>query len=377
MADTALGPAPQTARGRRQPLPVRLAASPRFQTLAARWPILRRIARREGEALFDIVAGFIQSQCLFALVELGILDRLMEAPATEGELGALGLPPERLRILLNAGAAMKLIREKHSVWQLTARGASAVTVPGLTEMVRHHDILYRDLSDPVAFFNGGTETELAAFWPYVFGAGAAKNASTARRYSDLMADSQSLVAEDTLRMIDLSRAREVLDIGGGSGAFLTAVGTKYPGPRLHLFDLPAVAPDAAARFDRAGLQGRATITAGSFRDDPLPHSADVITLIRVLYDHQDDTVLALLRACFAALPEGGRLVISEPMTGGTTPHIPGDVYFAIYCLAMQTGRARSCSEITQLVAQAGFSGIETPPAKRPFITTALCAVKQT
>ena len=38
-------------------------------------------------------------------------------------------------------------------------------------MIAHHDVLYRDLADPVAFFRGETDTELARFWPYVFAAG--------------------------------------------------------------------------------------------------------------------------------------------------------------------------------------------------------------
>ena len=44
---------------------------------------------------------------------------------------------------------------------MTRRGARLVGVPGLDAMIKHHDILYRDLSDPAAFFRGETETELA------------------------------------------------------------------------------------------------------------------------------------------------------------------------------------------------------------------------
>ena len=39
-----------------------------------------------------------------------------------------------------------------------------------------------------------------------------------------MAESQALVAEDTLRMVSFDRVETLLDIGGGTGAFLTAVG---------------------------------------------------------------------------------------------------------------------------------------------------------
>ncbi len=36
---------------------------------------------------------------------------------------------------------------------------------------------------------------------------------------------------------------------------------------------------------------------GSFRDDPIPAGADLITLVRILHDHDDAVVRALLKAC--------------------------------------------------------------------------------
>ena len=115
---------------------------------------------------------------------------------------------------------------------------------------------------------------------------------------------------------------------------------------------------------------------GSFRDDPLPEGHDAISLIRVLYDHADDTVEALLTKVFAALPAGGRLIVSEPMTGGAQPHKAGDAYFAFYTMAMRTGRARSQTEIANLCRKAGFGAIRTPKSRRPFVTSTVTAVKE-
>ena len=70
------------------------------------------------------------------------------------------------------------------------------------------------------------------------------------------------------------------DVGGGTGAFLCAVGAAHPALRLDLFDLPAVMAGAAARLGQAGLGARVTLHEGSFRDDPLPRGADAITLVR-------------------------------------------------------------------------------------------------
>jgi len=78
---------------------------------------------------------------------------------------------------------------------------------------------------------------------------------------------------------------------------------------------------------------------------------------------------------FDVLPEGGRLVISEPMSGGNRPEIAGDVYFSFYCLAMKTGTVRGPARIKDLCQAAGFVKIADFPSRRPFVTTALTAVK--
>lgn len=325
--------------------------------------------------MFDLVAGFCHSQILQALVTLDIPADLLRQSRTTATLAHRAqMSPDRMDVLLKAGAAIGLLsRRRDDSWSLTRRGAALATVPGLSGMIRHHAVLYRDLADPVAFFRGETDTELAAFWPYVFGAGAAHDPDTAARYSRLMAESQTLVAEDTLAAINLAGSTHLMDVGGGTGAFLSAVAGAAPHLALTLFDLPAVAPHARARFDAEGIA--VTIAPGSFRDDPLPTGADTITLVRVLYDHSDDTVRALLARVRAALPPGGRLIISEPMTGGPNPERAGDAYFALYCMAMRTGRARSAEEIGRFLHAAGFGQIARPRPARPFVTTVVTSVR--
>lgn len=375
MADVDLPSRP--IRARKSSRLIRLMAAPGFQRWASRTPFLRRIVRREGEAMFDLVAGFCHSQILQAFVAFEIPKTLLETELNARAIAAKCQAPEaRITVLMQAAQSLKLVRKRRNGdYTLTVRGAALAGVPGLSGMIKHHDVLYRDLADPVAFFRGQTETELATFWPYVFGAGAAEDPKTAETYSKLMADSQTLVAADTLATISFSQSKHLIDIGGGTGAFLAAVAADYPDLRMTLFDLPAVAPHAANRFAAAGLQDRVAIHPGSFRDDALPKDADTISLVRVLYDHQDSTVANLLTSVFEALPAGGRVVISEPMTGGESPEKAGDAYFALYCMAMGTGTARSQDRIATLLQNAGFSDIQTPAARRPFVTSVVTGVK--
>lgn len=372
MADIPLG-ATVSAGGWRG-LGLRLVASRRFQSLSARVPGLRWLARAEGAALFDLIQGFVKSQVLMALVELRLLHRLADGPQAAAMLApAAGMDVGRMQLLLQAGAGIGLLRRcRDGRFALTRRGAAFLGVAGLDAMVRHHAVLYRDLADPVAFLKGETRPELADFWPYVFGAAAA-GPEAAGRYSSLMEGSQELVAADTLRLVSLRGVRHLMDVGGGTGAFLCAVGARYPALDLTLFDLPAVVAGAGARLARAGLDQRVRVEAGSFRDAPLPEGADAISLVRVLYDHDDATISALLARVHAALPPGGRVIVSEPMSGGARPDSATDVYFALYTAAMGTGRARSGAEIALALRRAGFADCRHLSGDRSYVTSVVHA----
>ena len=326
--------------------------------------------------MLDLMAGFVHTQTLRALVELRVFDILLDGPRTAESLATIvQVPADRLRVALNAAVALKLLHLDLDSYDLTRRGAALTAVPGLREMILHHDVLYRDLQDPTAFLRGETKPELAEFWPYVFGAGAAKDPDAAVRYSKLMSDSQTLVAEETLQSISLAGIKHLMDVGGGTGAFLRHALTSTPGLQATLFDLPAVVSSAADTFVNAGLSDRITIRSGSFRDESLPSDADAISLVRVLYDHSDETVCALLARVFQALPSGGKVIISEPMSGGDAPTTAGDAYFAFYTLAMETGRTRSAAEIMHLLSQAGFNHCAPVKTNRPFVTSVVTASK--
>jgi demethylspheroidene O-methyltransferase len=191
-----------------------------------------------------------------------------------------------------------------------------------------------------------------------------------------MATSQALVAEEVLRCVRLDDVSQLMDVGGGLGAFLAAVAQAYPGLRLTLFDLPPVIEAAARSLVARGLERRVELAAGNFRTDGLPEGADAISLVRVLYDHGDDVVEGLLTRVAAALPKGGLLVIAEPMSGGLRPSRFGDGYFAFYTMAMRTGHVRSPEAIVEMLGAAGFDHVRHHRTLRPFITGVVTARKR-
>ncbi len=147
-----------------------LIASPRFQAWAERFPLSRPAARREARALYDLAAGFVYSQTLAACVELDLFERLRPGPLkAEALADAAGIPPEAMRRLCQAAAALDLLERRGEGYGLGRLGAATLGAPGVVEMIRHHRLFYRDLEDPVALMRGETSPELARYWTYVRG----------------------------------------------------------------------------------------------------------------------------------------------------------------------------------------------------------------
>ena len=358
---------------------VAIFSSTKVHDAIAKVPILRALISYEGNKIHEVMSGFVYSQILHLLINLGVFQFLKKEGRSLKEVSQfLELANERSLLLLRGGCALNLICYKRNKYWLTRVGAQIVGVPGLMDMIQHNQILYRDLVDPVKLLQGKSETELSHFWPYVRKEGKKKKISpkVSSEYSKLMQTSQRLVAEQTLQAYSLKGVKRILDIGGGTGAFLLAVKNRYPSIEATVFDLPNVINVANSNHQEIdGIVGHLTFCPGDFLKDDFPSSQDVICLVRVLYDHEDTTVELLLRRIYEALPKGGSLLITEPMSGGGKAMRSSDCYFSFYTMAMTTGKVRSFEEHKVILLKAGFSNIVKHAVSAPFITQVMSAQK--
>ncbi len=360
---------------------MRLQADPRFRRLAAAFPLTRPIARRRARALFDLCAGFVYSQTLLAVVRLDLPRRLLAGPRTAASLAPeLSLDEAAAERLLLAATSLRLLAVRGTDRAGAARfglgplGAALVDNPGVAAMIAHHGLLYDDLRDPLALLRGTAgPTALAAYWPYADATAAAPGRDAVAPYSALMAESQRIVADEVLAAFPVRRHRHLLDVGGGSGAFLLAAADRAPHLRLTLFDLPAVAAIARERLAASGAAARAEAIGGDFLRDPLPRGADLASLVRVLHDHDDPHALALLRAIREALPPGGTVLVGEPMSGTPGAEPAGDAYFGLYLLAMGSGRPRTPQSIARMLRDAGFERPRLLRTRTPMVARVIVA----
>ena len=352
----------------------RLYASERLYRWSLTNPLTRRVTRRRTRQLFDVMAGFVHSQVLVALVRLKVFELLHDQPATLAALSAkTGVPQTALQRLLLSAVSLGLLEHRSAGrWGLGPLGVPLSTHPGICQMVEHNQLLYQDLQDPLAFLRQNHAGGMAEYWPYAQGG----PASVQRRqrdeqvalYSDLMAESQGFLVREILDSYFFDEHRVVLDVGAGLGRFVSALAQHAAHLQLQMFDLPAVLAQAQQRLTQNGLDQRVSLHPGSFLNDPLPKGADLITLVRVLHDHPDDVVRLILQKAHEALPPGGVLLVAEPMAQQTqVPTDDGaDAYYHFYLMAMGAGRLRSVQEMAALLGEAGFVAIEKVPNAMPI-----------
>jgi demethylspheroidene O-methyltransferase len=338
----------------------RLIAHRSFQRLVARIPVLREISKNRARGVFNLMAGFVYSQILLACVRVRLFEHLANGPLDITDLAKkIDLPLPGLERLLLGAQSLDLIETRGGRYALGKLGAPLVGNQALLSMIEHHSALYQDLRDPNALLRGELKDKAVEhYWPYITDKQedlkSLSRTEIVANYSALMSDSLPLVADEIIDSYNFNQHDCLLDIGGGQGTFISLLSPAAQHLKFQLFDLPGVAQLAQQGLDQLLGQGRVACFGGDFFNDTLPKSADIVTLIRVIFDHDDQRVKKLLQSIYATLPIGGKLLVAEPMADTEDLPAMGQAYFGFYLLAMGRGRPRSAQEIKFFLTEAGF-----------------------
>ncbi|GAB4831921.1 Caffeic acid 3-O-methyltransferase [Ancistrocladus abbreviatus] len=144
----------------------------------------------------------------------------------------------------------------------------------------------------------------------------------------------------------------IVDVGGGIGACLNMIISKYPSISGINFDLPHVIKDAPS------YSGVEHIGGDMFISVP---KGNAIFLKRVCHNWTDAECLKLLKNCHAALPDEGKVIVCEQIPP-IEPHPSNSAKSAFnldaLMLALTPGKERTLKEYEALANQAGFQGFK-------------------
>ncbi|KAG6596767.1 hypothetical protein SDJN03_09947, partial [Cucurbita argyrosperma subsp. sororia] len=147
--------------------------------------------------------------------------------------------------------------------------------------------------------------------------------------------------------------KQLVDVGGGLGLTLKIITSAYPSSKGINFDLPHVIQDAPS------YPGVEHVGGDMFEKVP---NGDAIFMKCVIHDWSDEQCVKLLKNCYAAIPDDGKVIVME----GVVPTVPETTDAAkavIQCdILMMTqsigGRERTRDEFKALATKAGFKHIK-------------------
>lgn len=142
----------------------------------------------------------------------------------------------------------------------------------------------------------------------------------------------------------------VVDVGGGLGNTIGVITSKYPTLHGINFDLPHVIEQAPS------YPGVKHIGGDMFESVP---NGDAIFLKWILHDWSDESCLKLLKNCYKALPENGKLVVVDALLPDQVENDTSAKCLYQLDLIMMTvnpgGKERTEEELATLTKAAGFA----------------------
>ncbi len=304
--------------------------------------------------LLSLSRGFMHSRAFLTAIELGLFQALGDESLSAEELAArLDADRRATDILCIALAAMNLL-EKHGETFRNAAGLPLGKKGGEADLAFRHAVqVWEQWSQLTQVVKSGRPAVYDASptpeWNRV-------SALAMRQYA-------ALTGEALAGILDLSAARTLLDLGGGTGACAMALAQRYPNLRAVIFDdneaaLAAAEEESAAR----GLEQRVTGMHGDFMEDDLGGPYDIVLLSSIVCLLGEEENRRLLARVHDALNDGGRVVIRDALVNPDRTTPPRAAIFSLHMLLnTAAGRSYSHAEVSDWLQTAGYERLRRYP----------------
>nr|WHM27935.1 O-methyltransferase [Lentzea rhizosphaerae] len=314
--------------------------------------------------LMRIASGFGMTKALAAAVDLGLFNHLSKVTtATKAEICRdLGLADRPAGMLLTVCTAMELLESEGEYFR-----NSAVAEEFLVMGKEHYFGDYVKLKDVRAYHSwdrltDALRTNAPVGWDPKTQATPFEGISPeeARLFYSAMRSLSAYTAATLARAVDLSGAKRLLDVGGGSGIYGIELGKVNPQLHTTVYELPSVCPMIEQAALAAGMADRISAAPGNFlTDEQLPGGHDVALLSTVLHNWGPEFNVVLLRKVYDAIEPGGTVVICEQFISDDRDGPLEGALLSLNMLVETTGGANyTRGEYESWLTEAGFTDLE-------------------
>ena len=300
----------------------------------------------------DLIA-FWRSQIVYVGAKLGVFDYLYKrGRATIEELShKLSINFDGLRRLLDALVVLKYLRKENGYYELDMKGKV------LWEKLRYASLLWGD-EQYLAFSGLWWSVKTGkSYFEKLYGKNffeyLAENPKRLEVYQKAMEEYARIDYELIPEIIDFSKHKTIMDVGGGTGELLRLIIQKHNVEGI-LFERPEVI-DYLISKSKDPFYKRIKMVKGDFLQH-VPPIADAIIMSRVLHDWPDDKAQIILANIYKALSKNGYLYIVEILRPDAPTKDLG-VTLNLNMLCVTGGKERTLKEYESLLSHASF-GIE-------------------
>jgi SAM-dependent methyltransferase len=317
----------------------------------------------------EMVNGFMLTQALAVVAELGIADYIASRPLAVAELARTsGSNEDALFRLIRYLAGFGIFamdddrRVSNTPLSRTLRTEAAGTVRNWAMLAGRSfrwsvtgNLMHTVRTGEPAF----AATLGAPQWDYL-----AEHPEDGNQFNATMAELSTTMIPALIAAYDFADASVVVDVGGGTGATLAGILEANPAASGILFDLAEVVDKGRTLLAERGLEERVRCVAGDFFR-AVPEGGDLYLLRAVLHDWSDADAAAILKRCHAAMKPGTRLLLNE----GIFPDDDAPSLFRfgdVLMMVMLGGRERTRAEFRSLLASCGFDLRQVVPTASPL-----------
>lgn len=275
-------------------------------------------------SLERLMFGFMESQILFVLHDIGVFEYLNKRGASPaGPIGRdLKISPSSLERLLIGAVCSDLLDKTGEIYDLpltlkpflikssphyigdrfshywkTSYGLCTHLKSAVLENKPQWDKLDPSVSNP---------NDLN----FVYNQAIYQDSATTAEFLETMWASGYEDSVDLCSKYSLDDHHVLVDLGGATGSFAIAAAKKNPKLQAVILDYPVVEPYAIEKIQHHSLQSCVQFKAGDLFDSILPQG-DVYVIGYVLSDWPEPVCLSLLKTVYKHLPSGGTLLILE------------------------------------------------------------------
>lgn len=332
------------------------AAALRAEITTNRTRMVNALREREAsgalpDPLANTIRGFQESRVILTGIELDVFTAAGTGATASQVAAKIGTDPRATAMLLNALVALGLLTKTGDTFANTAVSARYLAAGGNDDnraALMHTAHLWLTWSNLTASVRAGTAVQVperADDWTEAFIAAMHRNAG----------ERAGLV----VRAAGADRARRMVDVGGGSGAYSIAFAKANPGLHSDILDLEAVTHIAQRHIDAAGVQDRVRTRIGDLRTDRFGKDYDLVFISAICHMLSPEENADLAKRSYEALAPGGRIVIQDFILDATKTSPKFAAMFALNMLVgTKAGSSYSEPEYVDWLKDAGFSGVQ-------------------